>query len=863
MGEQKRKKNISVGLLAHVDAGKTTLSEGLLYLSGSLKKLGRVDHKDAFLDTDSLERERGITIFSKQAMFTAGDTRFTLLDTPGHVDFSTEMERTLQVLDAAILVISGVDGVQGHTETLWRLLEEYRIPTFLFVNKMDLAGADKTALLAQLQSRLSEGCVDFTAELGEEAAVCDEGLLEEYLEHGGLARSSSSMIRAISARRLFPCWFGSALKLEGVEDFLQLLEELCPSPVYRREFGGKVFKISRDAQGNRLTWLKVTGGTLKPKTVLSGITKGESWTEKADQLRLYSGVKFAPLDAAPAGTVCAVTGLTRTFPGQGLGTEPDSPGAALEPVLNYRVELPQETDVHTALLKLRELEEEDPQLHILWNEHLRELHIQLMGPVQVEILTRRIQERFGLMVTFGEGNIVYRETITAPVVGVGHFEPLRHYAEVLLLLEPGQRGSGLVFRSDVSENDLDLNWQRLILTHMAEKTHLGVLTGSPITDMVITLIAGKAHLKHTEGGDFRQATYRAIRQGLRQAESLLLEPWYDFRLDLPAENVGRAMNDLQQRSGTFDPPELAGDRAVLTGFAPAGAMKDYATEVMAYTRGRGQLTFRLKGYLPCHNAPEVIAQLSYDPDSDVENTADSVFCSHGAGHVVKWDEVSQHQHLTAPVSLTGETDETPAPTPRRRSSYADAVAQDKELQAIFEQTYGPVKQRRAFDSPRKVVKLADKVTIKEQATPEEYLLVDGYNIIFAWNELKRLAETSLDSARQTLMDDLCSYQAHKQCHVILVFDAYKVRGGKRHVEQYHNIHVVYTQEAETADQYIEQASYKLGKHYRVRVATSDGLEQIIVLGHGCLRISAKIFQEEMDMVKADIQKMIREHNQKQ
>lgn len=853
-------KQRTLGILAHVDAGKTTLSEGLLYLSGSLKKLGRVDHKNAFLDTDNLERERGITIFSKQALLTVGDTCFTLLDTPGHVDFSTEMERTLQVLDGAILVISGVDGVQGHTETLWKLLSEYKIPTFLFVNKMDLAGADKGALLAQLRSRLSEGCVDFTAELGEEAAVCDETLLEQYLEDGVMKQAD--LIRAIGARKLFPCWFGSALKLEGVEDFLDGLVRFCPSPAYGDAFGAKVFKISRDPQGNRLTWLKVTGGQLKPKTVLSGMTRGEEWTEKADQLRLYSGAKFTPLDLAQPGVVCAVTGLSRTYPGQGLGVEPDGPGAALEPVLNYRVLLPEGTDVHTALQKLRELEEEDPQLHIIWNEHLRELHIQLMGPVQTEILTRRIRERFGMEVSFGEGNIVYRETIASPVICVGHFEPLRHYAEVLLLLEPGERGSGLVFRSGVSENQLDLNWQRLVLTHMAEKTHLGVLTGSPVTDLTITLIAGKAHLKHTEGGDFRQATYRAIRQGLRQAESVLLEPWYDFRLDLPAENIGRAMSDVQQRSGSFDAPELVGDRAVLKGSAPVSAMKDYAAEVVAYTRGRGQLLLQLKGYFPCHNAQEVIEQIGYDVDGDVENTADSVFCSHGAGHTVKWDEVPRYQHLSSPVSLEEEPEEEASPAPRRRSSYADAVAQDKELQAIFEQTYGPVKQKRAFDPPRKEVRLADRVTIKEQARPEEYLLVDGYNIIFAWDYLKQQAKISLDGARQTLMDDLCSYQAHKQCHVILVFDAYKVQGGKRHVEQYHNIHVVYTQEAETADQYIEQASYKLGKHYRVRVATSDGMEQIIVLGHGCLRVSAKLFREEMELVKSEISRMIREHNQK-
>ena len=863
MSDQLKKKLLSIALLAHVDAGKTTLSEGLLYLTGSLKKLGRVDHKDAFLDTDQLERERGITIFSKQAVLDLGDTRITLLDTPGHVDFSTEMERTLQVLDAAILVISGTDGVQAHTETLWRLLEEYKIPTFLFVNKMDLAGADKRSLLSQLRSRLGEGCCDFTEELGEDVAVCDESLLEQYLEEGEMEVSLLS--RAIGQRKLFPCFFGSALKLEGVQQLMEGLIRYSPEPVYHDNFGAKVFKISRDSQGTRLTWMKITGGCLRPKTVLSGISKAEHWSEKADQLRLYSGTRFQSMDLAPAGSVCAVTGLTQTWPGQGLGAEPDSSGASLEPVLTYQVLLPEGCDVHTALRKLRELEEEDPQLHILWNEHLRELHIQLMGPVQVEILTRRIAERFGIQVSFGEGNIVYRETIKSPVIGVGHFEPLRHYAETHLLIEPGPLGSGLVFRSGVSENDLDLNWQRLILTHLMEKTHLGVLTGSPVTDLVITLIAGRAHLKHTEGGDFRQATYRALRQGLRQAESLLLEPWYAFRLDLPASSVGRAMSDIQQRSGSFDPPELIEERAVLIGRAPVAAMKDYATEVAAYTKGRGQLSLRLEGYFPCHNSEEVIARLGYDPDSDLENTADSVFCSHGAGFVVKWNEVAAHQHLVSPLSLHRKEEEpSPTPTPRRRSSYADAVAQDKELQAIFEQTYGPVKHRHAFEPPRvKEVKLADKVTIKEQTRPDEYLLVDGYNIIFAWDELKSLAETSLDSARQALMDDLCSYQAHKGCHVILVFDAYKVQGGKRHVEQYHNIHVVYTQEAETADQYIEQASYKLGKYNRVRVATSDGLEQIIVLGHGCLRVSAKVFYEEMELAKAEIARLIRQHNQRQ
>lgn len=850
-------KQLTIGILAHVDAGKTTLSEGILYRTGCLKRLGRVDHQDAFLDTDALERERGITIFSKQAVFPLGETQVTLLDTPGHADFSAEMERTLQVLDCAILVISGVDGVQGHTETLWRLLERYNLPVFLFVNKMDLAGADRERVFAGLKARLSESCVDFTRPLGEEAAMCDEALLEQYLETERL--DGPSVSRAIGARRIFPCYFGAALRLEGVEELLQGLAQYGPAPACGDVFGAKVFKISRDTQGARLTWIKVTGGSLKVKTPLSGIRKGETWTEKADQLRLYSGARFQPIDRAEAGTVCAVTGLTRTWPGEGLGVEPDSAQPALEPVLTYQVLLPEGADVHTALQKLRELEEEDPQLHILWREQLREIHIQLMGPVQVEVLTRRIRERFGLEVSFGPGNIVYRETIAGPVTGVGHFEPLRHYAEVHLLLEPGERGSGLVFRSSCGENQLDLNWQRLVLTHLAEKDHLGVLTGSPITDMVITLVAGKVHLKHTEGGDFRQATYRAVRQGLRQAEPVLLEPWYAVELELPAANVGRGMSDLQQRFGSFEPPELTGDRAVLRGSAPVAAMEGYAAEVTAYTKGRGRLSLRMKGYYPCHNPEEVISARGYDVDSDLENTADSVFCAHGSGFVVKWDEVKRYQHLETPVSLATE-EEQPAQPSRPRSTYAAGVAQDKELQAIFERTYGPVRRKRAFEAPSRDAKLAETVTIKEQEPVEEYLLVDGYNIIFAWDELNRLAKSSMDRARQALMDDLCSYQGYKKCHVILVFDAYRVKGGVRRMEQYHNIHVVYTQEAETADAYIEQASYRLGRRHRVRVATSDGMEQIIVLGHGCLRVSAQSFYEEMDLVKGEITRLIEANN---
>ncbi|MCD8382603.1 MAG: TetM/TetW/TetO/TetS family tetracycline resistance ribosomal protection protein [Clostridiales bacterium] len=844
---------LTVGMLAHVDAGKTTLSEALLYRAGCLKRLGRVDHQDAFLDTDALERERGITIFSKQAILPLEGVTVTLLDTPGHVDFSAEAERVLPVLDCAVLVISGTDGVQGHTETLWKLLETYQVPVFLFVNKTDLAGTDRGAVLAQLRQHFGDGCVPFDRPLGEEAAVCSEELLEQYLEQGAL--SDAALRRAVGERKLFPCWFGSALRLEGVDGLLHGLERFAPVPDYGPDFGARVFKISRDPQGNRLTWLKLTGGTLRVKEPLSGEERGVPWSEKADQLRLYSGARFQAVNLVEAGMVCAVTGLTHTRPGQGLGVEPDGTEPILTPVMTCQVLLPDGLDAHTVLSRLRELEEEDPQLHAVWNRHLGEIHVQLMGPVQVEILKRRLSERYGLEVSFGPGHILYRETIAAPVTGVGHFEPLRHYAEVHLLLEPGEPGSGIQIRSACDRDQLEVNWQRLILTHLAEREHLGVLTGSPVTDLVITLLAGKAHLKHTEGGDFREASYRAVRQGLRRAESVLLEPWYEVQLDLPADCLGRAMSDLQQRSGDFAPPEQTDDRVTLRGIAPASEMGDYANEVVAYTRGRGQLSLLPGGYRPCHNADEVISAIGYDPDSDVENTADSVFCAHGAGFLVRWDQVAQYQHLETPDWETPPPEPEPSPPPvHRPGAYAAAAAQDRELQAIFEQTYGPVRRRSAFDSPSRPYRPLQSVTIRDWEPVEEYLLVDGYNIIFSWDDLNRLAKNSMDRARQSLMDDLCSYQAVRQCRVILVFDAYRVKGGVRHVEQYHNIHVVYTQEAETADQYIEQASYKLGKHYRVRVATSDGLEQIIVLGHGCLRVSARAFREEMDMVKDEIRR---------
>ena len=849
-----------IGILAHVDAGKTTLSEGLLYTCGRLKKLGRVDHKDAFLDTDPMERERGITIFSKQAILPLEGAEITLLDTPGHADFSAEMERTLQVLDCAILVISGTDGVQGHTHTLWKLLERYGVPTFLFINKMDLAGADRDALLSELKSRLDEGCVDFAApaeQIQEQAAVCDEDALERYLEDGAL--DDGALTALIAKRKLFPCWFGSALKLEGVAEFLQGLEHYAPRPRYGPDFAARVFKISRDSQGARLTWMKITGGSLKVKAPLSG----PGWEEKADQLRIYSGAKFQAVDEAAAGTVCAVTGLSATAAGEGLGAEAEALPPALEPVLTYQVVLPAGQDPHTALQKLKQLEEEDPQLHLVWNERLGELHVQLMGEVQLEILQRLIAERFGMEVTFGQGGIVYRETIAAPVIGVGHYEPLRHYAEVHLLMEPLPRGSGLVLTSACPQDMLDINWQRLVLTHLAERSHPGVLTGSPITDMRITLVAGRAHLKHTEGGDFRQATYRAVRQGLMEAESILLEPWYNFRLEVPAEQVGRALSDLQRMHGRVEPPETAGDMAVLTGSAPVEQLRDYGREVAAYTRGRGRLSCASGGYAPCHNQEEVVAAMGYDPERDVENPPGSVFCAHGAGYNVKWDEVKAHAHVDSGLRLGEEPpEEESAPVRPRTSSYAGSLEQDKELQAIFERTYGKVERSAFRPQPRPARTSLDdkKYSIRAQDRGPEYLLVDGYNIVFAWDELKAAAKENLDAARQMLMDILSNYQGFKKNVVILVFDAYKVPRSVQDVTRYHNIYVVYTKEAETADAYIERATYEIGRHHRVRVATSDGAEQLIILGHGALRLSASTFRAEVEQVTGQIAAILKANN---
>ena len=863
-------RKLVVGILAHVDAGKTTLSEAMLYRSGTLRKLGRVDHRDAFLDTDTIERERGITIFSKQAEFSLENLEVTLLDTPGHVDFSAEAERTLRVLDCAILVISGTDGVQGHTRTLWRLLKRYDVPVFLFVNKMDLNGADQASLMADLKRRLDNGCVDFSAspeELAEEAAVCDEAVLETYLENGEVTdQSMTSMIRQ---RKLFPCFFGSALKLEGVDELLGALSRYAPVPEYPAKFGARVFKVVRDNQGNRLTYLKVTGGTLRVKDTLTNrrtdTPEDKVWEEKADQLRIYSGVKFRPVEEARAGAVVAVTGLSHTSPGDGLGFEDSWSGPVLEPVLTYQVELLDGTDPHTALLKLRQLEEEDPQLHIIWNEAVREIRIQLMGEVQLEILQRVIQERFNMEVAFGTGAILYKETITAPVIGIGHFEPLRHYAEVHLLMEPLPQGSGVVLATACHTDELDLNWQRLILTHLAEKEHLGVLTGSPITDIKITLVAGRAHVKHTEGGDFRQATYRAVRQGLMQAESVLLEPWYDFRLELPADQVGRAMSDLQRMNGQIDPLETDGEESVLTGSAPVAALRDYAREVTTYTRGRGRLMVQLSGYRPCSEAETVIASMGYDPERDVENTPDSVYCDHGAGIVVKWCDVPSIARVDSGIRFgVPELEKETQQASRRSGTYAGTVEQDKELQAIFERTYGPVK-RQAFTPPKEPKRPTAEAaarTIREQFNGPEYLLVDGYNIIFAWDELKDMARDNLDAARKTLCDLLCNYQGYKKCEVILVFDAYKVKGGLGSVEKYHNIHVVYTKEAETADAYIEKATYEIGKKHRVKVATSDGPEQLIILGHGALRLSASNFREEMLQVQGQIAGVLGKNNQK-
>ncbi|MDO4363720.1 MAG: TetM/TetW/TetO/TetS family tetracycline resistance ribosomal protection protein [Clostridia bacterium] len=853
-------KKIVVGILAHVDSGKTTLSEAMLYHSGAISKLGRVDSKNSFLDTFSLERSRGITIFSKQALLKYKDADITLIDTPGHVDFSAETERTLQVLDYAILVISATDGVQSHTQTLWKLLAKYNVPCFIFVNKTDLDGADRDVVFHQLKTKLSDNCVDFNLpddELNENIALCDEALLEKY-EDGTLDKSD--VVSAVKRRKLFPCMFGSALKLDGVDAFMDLLNDYTEMPVYGTDFAAKVYKISED-KGQRLTMMKITGGTLKVKEILKSDKNING--EKVNQIRLYSGEKFTAVDEAAAGTVCAVTGITFTNSGDGLGAEDNSSMPVLTPVLTYTVIVPDGTDAHTVLSNMKILESEDPQLKVEWNERYSEIHVKLMGDIQLEVLQTLFADRFGIDISFGKGSIIYKETIESPVEGVGHFEPLRHYAEVHLLLKPGKRGSGLVFKTECKEDVLDKNWQRLILTHLYEKTHIGVLTGSPVTDMEIILKSGKAHPKHTEGGDFRQATYRAVRQGLRSAKSVLLEPYYDFTLEVPTENVGRAMSDIQFMHGTFNPPETDGENSVFTGSAPVSTMYDYARDVRMYTHGKGKLVCALKGYEPCHNSDEVIAEFGYDPDSDTDNTCDSVFCSKGAGYTVKWDEVKSHMHLPSILS-TPKSEYAQTFSKSRVSGYADKkdlFALDKELMEIFEQTYGPIKNKNPNNSHFSFTEKAKTPNPKKlPKAPKyegpEYLLVDGYNVIFAWDNLNKLAESSIDGARNALINILCNYQGYKKCEVIVVFDAYKVKGNHREIEKVNNITVVYTKEAETADMYIEKASLDLAKRHKVRVVTSDALEQVIILGNGALRVSSREFQSEVSAAEQIIRDII-------
>ena len=860
------KKQICAGILAHVDAGKTTLSEALLYLTGTIRKLGRVDDQDAFLDTYQLERARGITIFSKQARLSWKGEEITLLDTPGHVDFSAEMERTLQVLDYAVLVISGADGVQGHTMTLWRLFARYQIPVFLFINKMDQPGTDREGLMEELRKRLDESVIDFgeegTESFLEQAAMCDEGVLERYLETGEV--TGEDMVQLIRDRKLFPCFFGSALKLQGVEELLDGLVRFAKTPAYGDRFGARVYKISRDSQGNRLTHLKVTGGCLRVRTSLE-----EGSEEKVNQIRIYSGSRFETVQEAGAGTICAVTGLSKTFAGQGLGAEAENRTPVLEPVLDYRLILPDGCQPAVLLPKLRQLEEEDPLLRILWNEPLQEITVQLMGQVQTEVLQSLVRERFGVEIGFGPGNIVYKETIAAPVEGVGHFEPLRHYAEVHLLMEPGERGSGLQFSSQCSEDMLDRNWQRLVLTHLEEKIHRGVLTGSPITDMRITLAAGRAHPKHTEGGDFRQATYRALRQGLMEAGSILLEPWYTFRLEIPETSIGRAMTDLEKRSGTCVIEETENGMAVLTGQAPASEMVDYQAEVISYSKGRGRLSCSLKGYEPCHNTQEVMEKIAYDPERDTENPTGSVFCFHGAGFVVSWDRVKEYMHVDSGISLDllkmegGDLESDPfynRGEKQREAASREIWLGTEEIDAILERTFYSNSRDKSYERKKfpgkgregrsRTQGQAVTYTYRPSSSEkkEEYLLVDGYNIIYAWEELRGLAEGNMDGARMALMDMLCNYQAVRRCNLMVVFDAYKVEGRVTEVSPYHNIQVVYTKEAETADQYIEKFAHQNASRFDISVATSDGVEQVIILGQGCHLISAREFEAELKRV---------------
>lgn len=890
-------KQLTLGILAHVDAGKTTLSEALLFTAGAIRKAGRVDKKDAFLDNYELERERGITIFSKQAVFSYEDLRITLLDTPGHVDFSTEMERTLQVLDAAVLLISAADGVQSHTRTLWKLLESYQVPVFLFVNKMDQPGADQEKILAGIQNQLSGNCVDFTPLVGaaatesigaaleadmqeamEAVAICDEELLNSFLTDGRI--SQEQFREKIAERKVFPCLFGSALRLQGIEALLSAIEAYAPEKTYPEAFGARVFKVTRDSQGSRLTHMKITGGTLKAKMEL---TCAEDKTEKVNQIRVYSGERFEAVNEAAAGSVCAVTGLLGTMAGQGLGMEKNLESPFLTPVLSYCLLLPEGTDPMAVMPKLKELEEEDPALSFTWEEELKEIHVHVMGEVQMEILKVLIRERFGLEIAFGKGRIVYKETIADTVEGVGHFEPLRHYAEVHLLLEPGEPGSGLQFEADCSEDILARNWQRLILTHLEEKQHRGVLTGSVITDMKITLVSGRAHQKHTEGGDFRKATYRAVRQGLMEAMSVLLEPYYEFRLEIPEEMTGRAMTDMEKLFADFTLAERAEGRCVLTGCAPVETMRDYQKEVYAYTRGQGSLTVRLKGYMPCHNADEVIEERHYDPEADLRNPAGSVFCSHGAGFVVPWNQVKEYMHVEScfagdrkaiEESAFQEELEKRKEAARKREENRSASGGEyflgtDEIDAILQQATGAgrglEKKKEGWQRQSRSTETRQATTRVYQGQPkkEEYLLVDGYNVIFAWEELSALSKVTLDGARGRLLDILCDYQAMKGCRLIVVFDAYRLKGHPEEAYAYHNIYVVYTKEAETADRYIERFAHDNSKKYQITVATSDGLEQIIIRGEGCRLLSSRDLQADVERQKEQTRGILEEKKERQ
>ncbi|MCI8410770.1 MAG: GTP-binding protein [Lachnospiraceae bacterium] len=870
-------KRFCFGIVAHVDAGKTTLSEALLYLSGGIRKIGRVDYKDTFLDTHHIEKERGITIFSKQAILRGQDIELALLDTPGHVDFSAEMERTLQVLDYAVLVISGSDGVQGHTETLWKLLKRYKVPVFIFVNKMDLENSNKEEILLELQRKLSENCVDFSNDIGEEffenIAVCEESLLDSYMEKGIVEKSE--ICNMISRRKIFPCFFGSALRMEGVEEFYSAFLRYTKNKSYQEKFGARVYKIARGEQNKRLTYLKVTGGSLSVKQLITnerqishGMEQGEIWKEKIDQIRIYSGVKYENVQEVKAGMVCAVSGLHYTFPGECLGNEYTKMPSVLEPVLTYQVILPDDCSPRTMYPLLKELEEEDPKLHLLWNEQNKEILVQLMGEVQIEVLQNIIKERYNILVEFGSGSIVYKETIKNRVEGVGHFEPLRHYAEVHVLLEPMEQGSGLHFSVDCSEDVLDKNWQRLILTHLEEKEHLGVLTGSPITDMRITLVSGRAHQKHTEGGDFRQATYRAVRQGLKMAESILLEPYYAFTLEVPTNCIGRAMSDIQRKYGTFFEPKTEGEMSVLKGSAPVSTMQDYIQEVQAYTHGTGRLFCELKGYEPCHNPEEIIEMVGYDSEQDTENPTSSVFCTHGAGFIVKWNEVREYMHVESSVLMedVNYNENTSVKTQHKSGSIEqDEVALEKIMIREFGENwkryddYGNVTYGEQKEKKREKIKSqdADPKYVKKPPMPKkEFLLVDGYNILFAWEDLKDLAKVSLDAARNCLLEQLCNYQGYKQQTIIVVFDAYKVKGNIGNSYQYNNVYVVFTKEAETADMYIEKVTHEIAKKHKVTVATSDAIEQMIILQQGAIRMSAKELEEEVAYVKRQIRDII-------